>query len=283
MALIISDQLGNQYSLSRDDADGSLQTTPVSNVSASTNDNSVYRTALDVITRALRLVNVVADAELPTSDEANDALESFQEMVDSWNADRLTVYSIKSADFPLTLNQQSFTMGPGGNFDTDRPPKIVGMSVILLTAPANPVEIPIDMYSWSDWQTKIPVKAVNGTFPQVCYDDQGMPLRTLNFWPIPSANLNNVRIYSWAPLVWPATLQTILNFPPSYARAFRYNLAIELAGEFGAQIPQSVAKIATDSLAALKTMNAPDLELVSDLLPMPGGYNYRADQFGIGW
>jgi hypothetical protein len=282
VALIITDQNGNEYALSVNSADGSLQTAPVSET-PSTADNSIFRTPLDVITRALRLISVVADGELPTTNEANDALEAFQDMVDAWNADSLIIFSVGSADFPLTLGQQSFTMGPGGNFNVTRPSKIVGMSTILLLNPTNPVEIPISMYTWDEWQNSVPVKNVQGSFPQVCYDDGGMPLRTLNFWPIPTLQQNNVRIYSWQPLIWPATLQTLLNFPPGYARAFRYNLAVELAGEFGAQIPPQVAQIATNTLAQIKTMNAPDLRLVSDLMPTPGGYNWRADLFGIGW
>jgi hypothetical protein len=281
MALIITDQSGNQYALSVNSADGSLLTTPVSNVSPSTPDNSIYGSALSIITRALRLINVVASAELPTNDEANDSLAAFQEMIDSWNADSLSVFTIGADDYPLTLGQQAFTLGPGGNFDTTRPSKIVGMSAILLYNPGNPVEVPIDMYTWDQWQNQVPVKNVAGSFPQVCYDDGGMPLRTLNFWPIPTIQANNVRIYSWQSLVWPATLQTLLNFPPGYARAFRFNLAVELAGEFGAQIPPDVAKIATDSLAMIKTANAPDLHLISDLCTSPAGYNYKADMFGI--
>ncbi len=283
MALIITDQSGNQYDLSVNSSDGSLQTTPVTGVAPSTNDNSVFTTTLDLITRALRLINVTASGELPTSDEANDALASFRDMVDSWNADSLSIYTTRADDYPLTLGQQAFTLGPGGDFDTNRPAKIIGMSVILLQNPANPIEVPMEMYSISDWQTKIPVKNVPGSFPQVCYDDGGMPLRTLSFWPIPSQQQNNVRIYSWQSLVWPATLQTILNFPPGYARAFRYNLAVELAPEFGVEIPAAVAKVAVESLAAIKAMNVPDLQLTSDLLPTPGGYNWKADMFGIGW
>lgn len=281
MSLIITDQNGNQYSLSVNAADGSLVTAPVSNVTPSTGDNSIFRTALDIITRALRLINVVAAAELPTSDEANDSLEAFQDLIDSWNAERLAIYAIASADYSLTLGQQAFTLGPGGDFDANRPAKIAGMSAILLFAPTNPVEEPIEMYTWSDWQKKVPVKNVPGNFPLVCYDDGGMPLRTLNFWPIPQYQQNNVRIYGWQPIIWPANLQTLLNFPPGYGRAFRYNLAIELAPEFGAQIPPEVSQIAASSLATIRTMNAPDLELVSDLLATPAGYNYKADLFGI--
>jgi hypothetical protein len=281
MALIITDQSGNQYSLSVNSSDGSLVTTPVSNVAPSTSDNSIYVTALSLITAALRLLNVVASAELPTNDEANDAMMAFQWMIDSWNADSLSIFTIGSDDYPLTLGQQSFTLGPGGNFDTTRPSKIVGMSAILLNNPVNPVEVPMDMYTWDQWQNKVPVKNVQGSFPQVCYDDGGMPLRTLNFWPIPTLQANNVRIYSWQSLIWPATLQTLLNFPPGYARAFVYNLAVEISPQYGAQIPPAVAKVATDSLAMIKTANAPDLHLQSDLCVGPAGYNWKADLFGI--
>lgn len=281
MALIITDQSGNQYALSVDAASGSLLTTPVSNVAPSASDNSIYVTALSLIKGALRLINVVASGELPTSDEANDALASFQDMIDSWNADSLSIFTIGSNDYPLTLNQQAFTLGPGGDFDTTRPSKIVGMSAILLYNPVNPVEEPIAMYTWDQWQTQVPVKNVPGSFPLICYDDGGMPLRTLSMWPIPNLQPCNLRIYSWQSLVWPATLQTLLNFPPGYARAFRYNLAIELAAEFGAQIPPAVAKIATDSLAMIKTANAPDLHLTSDLCTVPGAYQWKADMFGL--
>jgi hypothetical protein len=78
-------------------------------------------------------------------------------------------------------------------------------------------------------------------------------------------------------------LTTVIAFPPGYAEAFRYNLAVRLSAEFGAPLPPAVPAIATDSLARLKTINAPDLGLQSDLVPSPAGYNYKADLFGIGW
>jgi hypothetical protein len=281
MALILTDQSGNQYSLSVNSSDGSLVTTPVTNLTPSSSDNSIFTTTLAMITGALRLLNVTASGELPTSDEANDALAAFQSMVDSWNADSLSIFTTGAADYPLTLSKQAYTLGPGGDFNATRPAKLIGMSVILLNNPANPIEVPIDMYTIDEWQTKIPVKNVSGSFPQVCYDDGGMPLRTLSFWPIPTNQPCNARVYSWQSLVWPATLQTILNFPPGYARAFRYNLAVELAPEFGAQISPAVMKVATESLAAIKTMNAPELHLISDLVMDPGGYNWKASEFGL--
>lgn len=229
----------------------------------------------------MRLIGVYAPGEDVPIDEANEALMVFNDMVDGWNADRLAIFTTRIDDFPFTLNKQSYTMGTGGDFNVPRPARIDAMSAILLNNPSNPVEIPMDLYSVDDWQLKIPVKNVSSSFPQICYDDGGFPFRTLNMWPIPTS-ANAVRIYSWQALAAAAALNTTIAFPPGYPEAFRYNLAVRLGSEFAAPVSDIVQRIAIQSLGRLKTMNAPDLNLQSDLVASPAGYNYKADLFGIG-
>jgi hypothetical protein len=239
-------------------------------------------TALDLIASSLRLVNVMASGETVPIGMANESLAVLNDMIDSWNTDRLAIYTTRIDDFPFVLGKQSYTLGTGGDFNIPRPAQIEAMSSILIYNPDNPVELPITMYTVSDWQNQVPVKKVTGNFPLICYDDGGFPLRTLNFWPIPTIQPNNFRLYSWQAL--PAqSLAVAVNLPPGYKEAFRYNLAVRLGAEFAAPIPASVAQIAVESLARLKTINAPDLKLRSDLVPDPSGYNYKADMFGIGW
>ena len=238
-------------------------------------------TALDLISSALRLINVMAAGEQTPIDMANDSLLVLNDMIDSWNADRLAIYTVQSTDFPFVLGQQTYTLGTGGNFNLARPPKIEGMSTIQLTNPSTPVEIPIALYTWEEWQNQVPVKNVSGSIPLICYDDQAFPNRNLNFWPIPFDQPNSVRIYHWAEL--PAQmLAAAVSFPPGYRQAFRYNLAALLAAEFAQPVPAVVAEIAVDSLARVKAMNMPELVLQSDLIPDPSGWNYKADMFGIG-
>lgn len=238
-------------------------------------------TALDLISSALRLINVMAAGEQTPIDMANDSLLVLNDMIDSWNADRLAIYTVQSTDFPFVLGQQTYTLGTGGNFNLARPPKIEGMSTIQLTNPSTPVEIPIALYTWEEWQNQVPVKNVSGSIPLICYDDQAFPNRNLNFWPIPFDQPNSVRIYYWAAL--PAQmLAAAVSFPPGYRQAFRYNLAALLAAEFAQPVPAVVAEIAVDSLARVKAMNMPELVLQSDLIPDPSGWNYKADMFGIG-
>lgn len=238
--------------------------------------------AFDLITSAMRLVGVLADGEQPSDDNANTGLEVLNDMIDNWNIQRQAIFTTRIDDFPFVLGQQDYTMGTGGNFNIPRPARIDAMSTIQLTNPGNPVEIPITMYTTEDWQLKVPVKNVSGSIPLICYDDGGFPLRTLSFWPIPVQQPNSVRIYSWAALA-AQTLTSQISYPPGYRQALRYNLAVLLGEEFAHSASATVVAVALRSLGNIKTMNAPELELRSDLAPDPAGYNYRADLFGMGF
>lgn len=239
-------------------------------------------TASDIITSALKLAGILADAELPSASTANQGLSVFNDMIDSWNAERNAIFTTRSDDFPYVLGKQSYTLGTGGDFDIPRPARIDAMSTIIINDPSNPVEVPLSLFTVDDWQTKVPVKEVDGSFPLICYDNGDFPLRVLKFWPIPSQQINAVRIYGWQAL--PAqTLLSQVSFPPGYAEAIKYNLTVRIGAEFDAPISTTVATLAIQGLARIKTMNAPELEIQSDLLPSPSGYNYRADMFGIGW
>jgi hypothetical protein len=238
-------------------------------------------TAFDIITSALRLTGVLADEEQPSDNIANQGLSVMNDMFDAWNAERQAIFTTRSDDFPFVLGQQAYTLGTGGDFDIPRPARIDSMSTILLEDPGNPIEVPLTMWTVDDWQN-MPVKIVTGSFPLACYDDGGFPLRTLNFWPIPIDQPSSARIYSWQALR-AQTLTSQVAFPPGYAEAIRYNLAVRIGEEFNRSASSVVVQLAIQGLARIKTMNAPELELRSDLMPNNGFYNYRADLFGIGW
>jgi hypothetical protein len=236
-------------------------------------------TALDLITSASRLINVAASGEQLSDSEATDGLTVLNDMIDSWNSDSLLIYTTRTDDFPFVLNKQAYTLGAGGDFNIPRPPRLTGVSCMQIDNPTNPIEIPMSMYTVDQWQNQIPVKQTYGSIPLICYDDGSFPLRLLSFWPIPNNQPNLCRIYSWQPL--PAqSLAAQVSFPPGYQQAFRYNLAVLLAAEFAATVSQVVATIAVESLARVRTINAPDLLLYSDLAPNPSGYNWSADLFG---
>lgn len=231
----------------------------------------------DLIASSLRLIGVLASGETPSGNEIADALVILQQMMDSWQSERLNIFTLNINEFPMVPGQQVYTLGTGGNFNMTRPASIERMSVVWLANPAQPLELPLEMVTDGGWQA-IPIKLISSTLPIKCYDDGAFPLRNLNFWPIPTI-VDNVRIYSWAPLTT-FDLTTDITFPPGYLKAIRYALAVDLAPEFGRPVPPEVAAQALLSIAKLKTMNAPLIEAFCDealVNPRSLKYNWISD------
>ena len=78
----------------------------------------------------------------------------------------------------------------------------------------------------------------------------------LHIYPVPTRALE-WHFISVDPLEQPATLSTVIAFPPGYLRAFRYNLACEIAPEFGVEPSPQVQRIAMSSKRNLKRINNP--------------------------
>jgi hypothetical protein len=234
----------------------------------------------DLLASAARLIGVLASGETLSGNEIADGLLIAQQMMDSWQAERLNIFSITISEFPLTPGQQVYTLGTGGNFNVPRPAKIERMSIVSLLNPAQPLELPLEMLTEAGWQA-IPVKLISSSLPTVVYDDGAFPLRNLNFWCIPTIAVNT-RIYLWNALNTFPDTTTDVTFPPGYLKAIRYNLAVDLAPEFGRPLPPEVAAQAILSKAVIKNMNAPLIE--SRIDPVLSGdrkniYNWISDTF----
>lgn len=235
-------------------------------------------TALDLITSSLRLSQILGTGETPSADEANDALQVLNDMLDQWQAERLMIFTVGRQVFSLVPGQQDYTLGPGGDFDTVRPAKIESFSVILLQNPDQPMELPIESLNEDGWQA-IPVKDITSSVVQAVWDAGGYPLRTLHYWPVPNTN-SDVAIYPWTMLDEFSTLTTDHTFPPGYSKALRYCLAVDLCPEYGKQVDPAVAAQAILSRAIVKSINIPSYLMQCDqalVNPNGGYYNWRTD------
>lgn len=234
--------------------------------------------AQSIIDSALRLCNIQASGEITPAAMSADSLTVLNDMLDSWNAERLIIFTVNRQVFSLTPGQQTYTLGASGDFNVARPPAIERASIISLANPLQPLELPINMLTEAQWQA-IPVKNIQSTLPLNVWDDGGFPLRTLSYWCIPSTSVQ-AALYTWTGLNQAALLSTILVYPPGYAKAIRYNLAVDLCAEYGKPLDPTVASIAMSSLASVKRLNAPMVDLVCDaalLYTGPGTYNWLTD------
>ena len=206
-------------------------------------------TAQTIIDRALRLISAIASGESPETAETADGLTALNAMIASWQIDKLNVYAYVDTSFTMTATDASYTVGPAGNFAlTPRPPKLEQVFV----RNAN-IDYQVELVDYEKWYA-IPDKTSQSDIPIYAYYEPSLATGTLQLWPVPNAAYD-LHIVTWSSLSELATAATTITLPPGYARALAYNLAIEIASEYEKQVPASVAKIATDSYAAIKRAN----------------------------
>lgn len=218
-------------------------------------------TVLQLLTDACSLIGVTAGDDALTGGEAQQALRVFNRMIETWNTQRLMVYTINRNTYPLTTSQQTYTLGTGGTFNAARPVRIENASIIP-TASAPTLEIPIQMLRDEQWQ-EIPVKSVTSTFPTMVYPDGAFPLNTLSFWPIPTAACSVV-LYTWNQIQPYSDLTASLSLPNGYEEPLVYNLAVRLAAFYGVEPLPSVLQIAMRGKAFIASQNWTPDELRCD-------------------
>lgn len=217
-------------------------------------------TAGDQINGALRLLGVLAEGETPSAETSQDALNALNQMIDSWNTERLTVFSTEDQVETWPPGAISRTFGPTGDIVGDRP--ILVDDSTYFRDPASGISYGLKLINQQQYNG-IAVKTVTSTYPQVLWVNMTYPNIEMYVYPVPTKVLE-FHIVSVRPLSQPANLATELTFPPGYLRCFRYNLACEIAPEFGVEPSPQVQRIAMTSKRNLKRINNPD-----DIMALP--------------
>jgi len=229
-------------------------------------------TAGDQINGALRLLGILAEGETPSASTSQDALSALQQMVDSWNTERLSVYSTQDQVFSWPPNELSRTLGPTGDFVGNRP--ILFDDSTYFKDPSSGISYGIKFINQQQYNG-IAVKTVTSTYPQVIWVNMTYPDVEMYIYPKPTKVLE-WHFVSVEELTQPATLATNLHFPPGYLRAFKYNLACEIAPEFGVEPSPTVQRIAMTSKRNLKRINNPD-----DIMSLPYSIVGTRQRFNI--
>lgn len=217
-------------------------------------------TARDQINGALRLIGMLAEGESPSSETANDALNAMNQMIDSWNTERLSIFSTQDQVFTWPASTISRTLGPTGNFVGNRP--IAFDDSTYFRDPTTGVSYGIKFINQQQYDG-IAVKTVTSTYPQVLWFNMSYPDVEMYVYPVPLRALE-FHFISVEELTQPASLSTVLSFPPGYLRAFRFNLACEIAAEAGIEPSATVQRIAMSSKRNLKRINHP-----TDMMALP--------------
>lgn len=226
-------------------------------------------TAQTVITRALRLLQVVGSGVTPDANALADGLTALNAMLEGWRNQPQAAWTTDEITGSINPGQQGYTLGPSGQINNTRPVQIKNARLVL-----NGVNYPLQIITQDQW-AMIRVQALSSNIPRYVYPTGDYPLITLNLWPVPSQSAQIV-LGVIHPFSGYAALGDTVSLPPGYEEMMTYQLAIRLAPEFGVSASAEVVKIAKESLADIKRMNH---EPTTANLGLGGGrkYNIYAD------
>lgn len=228
--------------------------------------------ARQLIGDAHRLLGLVASGNALPEADYQDNLRALNQMIDSWNTERLMIYNTIDQVFTWPAGQITQHLGPSGEFIGVRP--IALDDSTYYRDPTNNVSFGIKFINQQQYDG-IAVKTVTSTYPQVMWINMEYPDISMTIYPKPTRDLE-WHFISVQEIDQPATLLTDIALPPGYLRAFRYNLALELAPEFNMEPSAQVKRIAMTSKRDLKRQNNPD-----DVMSMPYAIVATRQRFNV--
>lgn len=219
-------------------------------------------TALDIITGAAKLIGAVFKSESLSADEAADGLVSLNDMMASWANNGLLVISRTWENFNVSA-ASSYAIGASQTLNTVRP-------IAIKKAFFRIDGIDYQMEPLSDEQYEdIDEKSLSSTVPMYFSYDNAHPYGTIRIYPGLSSSAA-LHLLSEKAITSFASISTTVDLPPGWNRALRFNLALEIAGEYGAEVPQWVVRGAGESLSAIQLAIAKNRPMKFD--PRPPQY-----------
>jgi hypothetical protein len=212
-------------------------------------------TVLDLITLAFAEIGAYAQGEVPSAADAQFALQKLNNMLDSWNAQRLKVYTTIFAQYTLVPGLQPATIGPSGaTYTVAQRPVRIDAANILLNNVVPYVKSPLNIRNDQFWQNN-PVPTIGTTLPTDLYYSPAWPNGQLYLWPIPTVAYG-LELWSWQLLSEYSALTTIVTLPPGYRNAIIYSLAVELSNAFGKAVSTSLGVLAMNAINYIQMNNA---------------------------
>jgi hypothetical protein len=208
------------------------------------------RTAQNLIDAALRSIGVLGSGESPTTQEGADGLLALQDLIGAWSTEGLVIpYINERQELTLTGGQTAYTIGTGGDFSTTRPIQILGAAG-KGDGDVEYVYTLIDADTYRRYKLKS-----TGSQPYALWYNPVYPLGEIKIYPSPTG-ADTLYLDSLDPITEPTAVGTSVSLPEGYNRALRFNLALELASEYGRSATPLLVKNAADSKRAVKALNA---------------------------
>lgn len=235
------------------------------------------QTGLKIITRTMRGLGYLNRNTDPQPNEAEDALDTLNEMLAGWNREKMLLPYVLIQSIALVANQSLYTVGAGGDVNITRPDKINYVSVRLGSTVATYVEIPVRVLNNEREFQLIRAKGIATTLVSHAWYNPKFPLGELNCYPVPSAT-GTLLIYVQDRLT-AMTLNGTVSLPDGLLQAIRFNLGVRLQPELQVELPKGWLEQAKETKGAIKSSNIKHGLLELDVPGINGRYWIQSDSY----
>lgn len=218
----------------------------------------------DLLTAALRVAGIIMRPNwVLSTDMAAELIPALNRMLGSWNIDGSKIFTSGIQTFPLTSGVKTYTIGPGGDFDTARPNYYSVANILYPTGPV--VRQPVRILRNDDEWASIRVQDIPGAPAWVLYPDMAFPLTTLYLYPQPPAGYT-LELYTWQALSTYAAITDSVVVPDGYEEAIVWNLGVRAAAMYphDSKLSPDARDQARRSLRAVQQLNAKTPALCTD-------------------
>lgn len=240
-------------------------------------------TARSIIKDAYLIDGILQIGAEPDAAMAQQGLSCLNQILGQWSLMPLTIPVTAREVFALAANRggpsDPYTIGPGGDFDTTRPPEIDNVG-LLVTSVDEPFEISRAIYTNDAYASIVQKELTSSYFTGLYYNKTFTDgLGTINLWPVPAATGTSLVLYRPQQLREFTTLDDQYVFPPGALPALTYELAKWLMMRFAGQWTPQLDQMCDKFLAVYQRGNASmtDLGLDVALTAQAGVYNILSD------
>jgi len=186
-------------------------------------------TLQDMITQAMRMAHALKmPGQGASPSELQEGLDVCNHMVDGWKLENLLIPFFIRTVVLLQTNQKTYGVGPGQDWDIERPEKIHYASFLINPSTSTECEIPMEVVLTYQEFAAIVAKNVTASIPLAIYYQNTLPYGTAQLWPVPSATTTQVALYTQWALQEFNTVDDNLVTPKGFREMIMYNLAVRV-------------------------------------------------------
>jgi hypothetical protein len=200
-------------------------------------------TVTELIHSSFRLIGAIAAAETLETNELDDALVSLNQMLASWNTEGASLVARKRLLVSVS--------GINGPYSLpERPVRIESASVA-----AGGIDSQLELVDSASWEST-PEKQAQSVYVRRLFCDYAYPNASVYIAPIPRLG-GQLEMWVYVPLTAFASLATVVDLPPGYEIAVRFNFAMVLLPEYPrSQVDPTLPTQAQMYKASIAQLNA---------------------------